>query len=78
MKKMFFILFATSFVAFSCGNGEDATTNTTYEHFCSHCGEGFNGSGYVKDSGGYIFKISSSELESYPVYYCTNSCAIIG
>ena len=79
IMKTILVLSMNTLIALSCGNVENASSpRKTYDHFCSHCGEGFNGSGYVKDSGGNTFKVSSSELESYPGHYCSNSCAIIG
>ena len=59
-------------------NGErrsSSSGSSSYEHSCGHCGEGFNGGGYI---GSYpnIIKVSSSEIESYPAHYCSKRCAI--
>ena len=59
-------------------NGErrsSSSGSSSYEHSCGHCGEGFNGGGYI---GSYpnITKVSSSEIESFPAHYCSKRCAI--
>ncbi len=62
----------------SCSNsGSGSGSSKSYQHHCDHCGNGFNGSGYIKDSGGDVMEVSSGEVESFPGHYCSKSCAII-
>ena len=59
----------------SSSSGSSSSGSSSYEHSCGHCGEGFNGGGYI---GSYpnITKVSSSEIESFPAHYCSKRCAI--
>jgi hypothetical protein len=55
----------------------NSSSSQTFKHFCGHCSKGFNGGGYLKDSGGDVMSVPSSDIESYPLHYCTKSCALL-
>lgn len=75
--KIYGVIVFSLFFAVSCGSAGNSKSEVSYEHTCGHCGEGFNGGGYVKDSGGDVLSVSSSEVESFPAHYCSKSCAIL-
>lgn len=62
----------------SCNdNSTSGSDSQTYQHFCGHCSQGFDGGGFTRDSDGTAISISNSEVESYPRHYCTESCALM-
>jgi hypothetical protein len=82
MKKIITI-FGLIMIAFTILTSCDSKTKSnssssqTFQHLCGHCSKGFNGGGYIKDSGGDVMSVSSSEIESFPIHYCTKSCALM-
>ena len=82
MKKVSIVFGALVFSVFfiaSCGSKSQSAGSVSSEgsfaHSCGHCGKGFNGGAYIKDSGGDVMSVSSSEVESFPGHYCSRSCA---
>jgi len=78
MKKLilvFTLLLSVLLIITSCKS--KSRNKSSSSHYCSHCGKGFDGSGYIKDSGGNVYSVSSSEVESYPGHYCSESCALL-
>jgi hypothetical protein len=70
------LLLSTTSCGDSSKNSSNIDSQNTYQHSCSHCSEGFNGNGFIKDSGGEVMSVSDSEVESYPAHYCSKSCAL--
>ena len=78
MKKLILIvilLLSITSIFSSCKR--KSNNQSSYSHYCGHCGKGFNGDGYLKDSGGNAYSVSSSEVENYPAHYCSESCALL-
>jgi hypothetical protein len=82
MKKniaIFGVIMLVFTILTSCDSNSksNSSSSQTFQHLCGHCSKGFNGGGYLKDSGGDVMSVPSSEIESYPLHYCTKSCALL-
>lgn len=82
MKKLITIFGAiifTSLIIAGCGSNSSSSNGSqdSYQHTCSHCSKGYDGNGYIKDSGGNVILVSDSEVDSYYNCYCSEICALL-